>query len=260
MSIHENVGQNKVLNTVAFLLMVFLFISVAGGSQAEEKDKVNSLIQKLQSKHAHTRAMAVKELGRMKDARVIIPLINALKDTDAYVRGQAAWELGEIRDAQAVSQLISVLGNDDFVYVRLEAARALGKIKDVRSVQPLISALKDEARDIREEAAKALIEIGKPGTEQMLQALREKNVRAVADGYYFFICTGEPDSEPMLTDALNKFGTKNMALDFAQCGNIHLKEEAFKWAVSHHYKIEEHMEAGSSPKWGRCRSLSTTVK
>ena len=260
MSHHENIGQNKVLKTVAFLLMVFLFISAAGGSQAEVKDKVNNLIQKLQSKHAHTRAMAVKELGKIKDTRVVVPLINALKDTDSYVRGQAAWELGEIRDAQAVPQLISVLGNDDFVYVRFEAARALGKIKDVRSVQPLINALKDEARDIREEAAEALIEIGNPATDQMLQALKEKNVRAVANGYYFFICTGEPDSEPMLIESLDKFGTKNMALDFVQCGNIHLKEAAYKWAESHRYKIEEHMEAGSSPKWGRCRSLSSTVK
>jgi HEAT repeat protein len=248
------IGQNKSVTAREIILLIFLGILLTAGSQSNPEDKLNSLIKKLQSKLPHTRAEAVKELGKIKDPRTVLPLINALKDTDAYVRGQAAWILGEIKDVRAVQPLITTLKDDDYLYVRQEALKALGKIKDVQAIQPLIDALKDENPEINEEAAMALIGIGAPATEPLTRALKESNLKVVADTYYFLICLGEPGTEATLIEALNKYGTKRMAAGFINCGNILLKDAAKKWAESHGYKIKEGIDASHGPKWKRFKS------
>jgi HEAT repeat protein len=251
---HRITVQDKALKTSRIILLIFFFMLTVAASQQNTEDKVDGLIKKLQSKNRHTRAQTVIALGKLKDARVITPLINALNDTDSYVRGQAAWALGEIKDTRAVQPLITVLKNDDYLYVRQESARGLGKIKDRRAVQPLIKALNDEHQDVREEAVKALIEIGAPVSEQLNHALKEKDLRAVADAYYFIISVGEPDAEDMLIGALHTYGNNRMATDFLNCGNVQLKEAAYKWAKNHSYKIEENIGRRDGPKWKRFKS------
>jgi len=245
---------NKSFKATQIILLIFFYMLTIAASQQKAEDKVDSLIKKLQSNNRNTRAHAVIELGKIKDARVITPLINALKDTDSYVRGQAAWSLGEIKDTHAVQPLITVLKDDDYVHIRMESARALGKIKDSRAVQPLITTLNDESPDIREEAVKALIEIGAPVAEQLKHAVKENDLKTVADAYYYFISIGEPGIESMLIRALDKYGNKRMAMDFIYCENIQLKEAAYKWAKSHGYKIEEDISIINGPKWKRFKS------
>jgi HEAT repeat protein len=245
---------NKSFKATQIILLIFFYMLTIAASQQNAEDKVDSLIKKLQSNNRNTRAQAVIELGKIQDARIMPALINALKDADAYVRGQAAWSLGEIKDTRAVQPLITILKDDDFLYVRQESARALGKIKDSQAVQPLINALNDEYPDVREEAVKALIDIGAPVTEQLNYALKEKDLRAVADAYYFLICLGEPGTETILVEALYKYGTKRMAIDFINCGNIQLKEAAKKWAESHSNKIKEGIGASHGPKWKKLKS------
>lgn len=88
--------------------------------------------------------------------------------------------------------------------------------------------------------------------DQMNKALKENNIKAVADAYYFYICMGETGTEPVLIEALRKYGIKRMAADFMHCGNIQLKEAASQWAESHGSKISEQTEPGKGPIWGRC--------
>ncbi len=251
---HKCIGKNKSVKTREIVFLIFYCILLTAASQSNAEDKVNSLIKKLQSNRPQIRAQAVKELGKIKDARTVPPLINALKDTDAYVRGQAVWILGEIKDSRAVQPLITTLKDDDYLYIREESLRALAKIKDVQAVQPLIDALKDENPEIIEEAAKALIEFGAPAIEPLNRALKENNLRVVADTYYFLICLGEPGTETILVEALNKYGTKRMAVGFINCGNILLKDAAKKWAESHGHKIKEGIDASHGPKWKRFKS------
>jgi HEAT repeat protein len=251
---HKITGLDKALKTSQIIILIFFFMLTMAASQQNTEDKVDSLIKKLQSKNSHTRARTIIALGKLKDARVITPLINALNDTDSYVRGQAVWALGEIKDPRAVQPLITVLKDDDYLYVRQESAKGLGKIKDRRAVQPLINALNDEHSDVREEAVKALIEIGAPVSEQLNHALKEKDLKAVADAYYLIISVGEPGTEDMLIGALHTYGNKRMAKDFINCGNMQLKEAAYKWAKSHSYKIEENIGARGGPKWERFKS------
>jgi HEAT repeat protein len=248
---HKIMPRGKALKAIRVVLLIFFCILTTAASQQPVADRVESLIKKFQSKHSGDRAEAVRELARIKDARVVPLLIGALKDADSYVRGQTAAALGDTGDKRAVQPLITVLKDDDYMYVRQESAKALGKIKDGSAVQPLINALNDETPDVREEAAKALIGIGAPAKETLDRALKQGDLKVVADAYYFLISVGEPASEATLIGALHKYGNKRMATDFVNCGNVQLKEAAQQWARSHGYKLGDGAGALDSPKWKR---------
>ncbi len=238
---------------IAALIMIILLLSpVLEDQPVHAEDSVGKLIRNLQDKHTKTRANAAKELGDLKDARAVDPLIKSLKDDDSYVRGQAASSLGKLKDARAVDPLI-YLFKDDYTYVRAEAARALGEIGNVRAAAPLINFLKDDSTYAREEAVKSLIRMGPDAIRPLLNALKEKNLRIVADAYCFFICRGEQDAEELLIEALNAYGNKKMSDDFALSGNVGLKEAAYKWAGEHKYKIGGLLGASNSLVWGRCK-------
>jgi HEAT repeat protein len=238
--------------TLLFLFFSILLVPLIE-ARPKAEDKFGQLIQKLQSKQVRVRAEAVKELGEIKDKRAVPPLINALKDADSYVRGQAARALGKIEDASAVQPLIDALG-DNFTYVRREAATALGDIKDARAVIPLTNFIKKDDTYAREEAAESLIKIGLPAIAPLINAPKENNLELVADAYYLFICIGESGSEGVLIEALYKHGSKKMALDLANCGNVRLEEASHKWAESHNIKIKGPFGRGSGPVWGRCKN------
>lgn len=254
MTHHKIMVPNKAFKTAQVVLLILFCVLTMAASQQPAADRVESLIKKLQNKHPNARAEAVTELGKIKDARVVPLLIGALKDADSYVRGQTAAALGDTGDKRAVQPLITALKDDDYLYVRQESAKALGKIKDSSAVQPLINALNDETPDVREEAAKALIEIGVPAKETLDRALKQGNLKVVADAYYLFISIGEPGSETALIGALHKYGNKRMATDFISCGNMQLKEAAQQWAQSHGYKIGERAGSPDGPKWKRFKS------
>lgn len=246
---------NKTIGTTVFVVLFFFLLPVFGGLQASAEDKVGKLIRKLEDKHPKARAGAARELGNLGDARAVGPLINVMKDTDSYVRGQAARSLGKLKAAQAVDPLIKAL-KDDFTYVREEAARSLGEIKDARAAGPLINFLKDDPTYAREEAIKALIKMGPNAIAPLANAVKENNLRVVADSYSFFVCRGETGTEALLIDALNKYGSEKMSEDFAYSGNDRLKEAAYKWAETHLYKIKGLLGLGNSPVWGKCAADS----
>ena len=98
--------------------------------------------------------------GSTLDIRSVNPIIRALDDEDATVRLRAVQALGEIKNSEAVDPLIEVLGDEDW-HVREMAAWALGEIGDDRAVDPLsYLSVNDTDSDVRNEAKKALINLG----------------------------------------------------------------------------------------------------
>jgi HEAT repeat protein len=55
---------------------------------------------------------------------------------------------------------------------RRDAAHELGKAKDARAVSPLIAALKDEEPMVRLDVSGALIDIGKPVVDPLIEAVK----------------------------------------------------------------------------------------
>jgi HEAT repeat protein len=73
---------------------------------------------------------------------------------------------------KAVPPLIGVLEDTD-AGARAGAVESLGRLKDNRSITPLIKHLRDPEVNVRGEAGRALVAIGKPGEEALISALKD---------------------------------------------------------------------------------------
>ena len=161
----------------------------------EAKRDVTGLIKALDyQKDASVRRAAAEALGKLKDARAVVPLIAALEDESTAVRREAAEALGKSGDARAVEPLIVAL-RDKVTDVRLNAAEALGELKDARAVEPLIAALEDSDNNVCKAAEGALVKIGTPAVEPLIAKLGDRRVRKSAIDVLVKI--GTPAVEPL---------------------------------------------------------------
>lgn len=146
------------------------------------------LIEGLKSSDKDMRILSANTLGRIRAREVIPMLIAALDDDNTNVVYNVVECLGDIRDSRAVPALMHILNTHTDEWVRAATLEALGKIGDQRVVElllslvnkelvvdPLINALgtlgdsraipvlvnylKEDDRDIRELAIKALVTI-----------------------------------------------------------------------------------------------------
>ncbi len=99
-------------------------------------------------------------------------LINLLNDKDWIIRMDAAKNLVDI-GAPAVENLINSLDNENW-QIRWHCAEILGEIGDVRGIEPLIDILNDKNSGVQSNSVIALIKIGKPGVEILLDNLNSK--------------------------------------------------------------------------------------
>jgi hypothetical protein len=160
-----------------------------------------------------------------EDALVNIgsPALNSLtpllKDESWRVRRRAVRIIGRIKDAAAVDALIRAIRADDDCYVKKYAARSLGEIKDDRAA------------------------------EYLCKGLKEGNVYIVAGAYRFFLRRGEAGTEGALVKALHSSFNRNMIDDFANCGNIQLREAALKYSAGR-YSVKSPTN-WEGPRWGK---------
>lgn len=73
--------------------------------------------------------------------------------------------------ADSTADLIKKLSSQN-VMDRRDAARQLGKLKDPGATMPLIQALKDPEPNVRLDASGALIDLGSPVVEPLIEALK----------------------------------------------------------------------------------------
>ena len=128
--------------------------------------------------------MAVIEESEMQtDVNELIEsLTGLLEDDDWNVRMDAVRRLDEIGGVRAVPPLIKMLGSLD-ENIRQRAVEALVRIGEP-TIEPLIEALDDV--DVGWAAARALGEIGEPAIEPLIEALdedEEEHMRAVARAF-----------------------------------------------------------------------------
>lgn len=152
------------------------------------------------------RVSAAEALGKISDPLTVKPLITALKDEDGFVQIASAKALGEIGDKRAIKPLIATLKEQDVllretvveslskigasaektvlpllknrdVSIRPLGVEILGNIGGDHSIEPLILAMKDD--ELRDLAQDALVKIGAPALELLINALenQDKEVR-----------------------------------------------------------------------------------
>lgn len=220
------------------------------------------------TEHGVFRLGAIQTLGVLKDPRAIALLTEQLDDTSVQVRRIATEALGEIGDPGAVDPLLKML-NDQSAEVRWAAADALGSIGDasvadtlisiigkgriwarrmVRVLDPLDANWREREATLRIEtyflehidhpepevqwrSAEALGEIATPRARQkLLQAMDQKRTLIVAAAHAFFIRNGMSEAEPLLVQALNQYGTEEMALTYLNADHPVLARAAHIWA------------------------------
>lgn len=250
---HHGVKRSNNLSSVPIIIIIFIIFSFClffvGNSQAGDADK---LIKNLRSKDPAIRMEAAQKLGELKDPSAVDPLIAILKkDKDWDVRASAEDALVNI-GAPAV-QPLTIMLKDNAWRVRRRAVRTLGKIKDPRALEPLAAAMTtDHDCFVRKYSARALGEINNPrAAEILVAALKNKNLDVVEGAYRFFIRRGEPGSEIILIETLNRGSwNRTMVMEFLNCGNSQLKEAASGCAKKRSFSITSTLDP-MAPKWGK---------
>lgn len=125
------------------------------------------------------RRAALRGLRELRFAQAFEPALQALADTHADVRLEAVAVLGWLKDARALAPLASLAAGDTHADVRRAAVGALGFASPAEPaiVDALLAALRDDAWQVREEAATTL---GK----QRVAAAREPLATALGDAYW----------------------------------------------------------------------------
>ena len=129
------------------------------------------------SKTDGQRYWAARILGASTDSQTAVPLIAALQDRSEKVRAEAACSLGRLKARQAIHPLTNLLLRDPRAPVREEAARALGEIGDERALEALKQALGELPYEVRAGALAAMEKMGDEAVPLFLQALDEDDKR-----------------------------------------------------------------------------------
>lgn len=148
-----------------------------------DKTEVDNCIEDLKitksdSATKQLKLICANRLGDLKDPRATESLIDVvLNENDSRIRSEAERALGKINDSRAVNCLILSL-NDSNYDVRESAIIALGEISDPRATIPLIRSSGHEDMyfgDLISKIKEALINIGQPSVDPLIQALRDEN-------------------------------------------------------------------------------------
>lgn len=162
----------------------------------------------------------------------------------------------------SVADALIVIGNDSAVValadalqtgsapLQGQAAEALKAIGSSSATDALITALQSKKENTQRSAALALSGVDNVEAKEALNALIEQhNLPVIAYIYDYYIQEGIAGSEPVLIEALNRFGSTVMAEAFLNCGNSLLDEAATDWANRYGYDIIQ-SSWGAYPKWG----------
>jgi HEAT repeat protein len=143
------------------------------------KPAVDPLISALKDENGVVRKNAADTLGEIRDSRALDPLISALKDRKSSVQVSAKEAIfkiiKEMKDNSDIEHLIFALHSQENM-VRQIAVKFMIELRDERTICILIDALDDEDSQVREDAANALMNMGSPVIEPLLNVLNQDDV------------------------------------------------------------------------------------
>jgi HEAT repeat protein len=173
-----------------------------GAARSLEQRKVlpplEPLLAALKDADFSVRASIVSLLGRSKDPKVVEPIIRALQDKDLVVRRRALDALKRIADKEAVTGITGLLYGQD-QQLKSRAVVVLGELRDPQAVEALITVVHDAYSIDRRDAVQALVAIGAPAVEPLLNDLRKTgSVQYYNDAYVVVIPVGKNSVEFLL--------------------------------------------------------------
>ena len=168
----------------------------------------------------------------------------ALKIANATVKIAAIGHLAAIGGPAAVKVVMGQVASTN-AGVRDAAIGALGDMGDPVATAMLVKALANvKTVDL---ATSALARIHRGNASALLKYLKSSSTIRI---YLPIIRIGQPGTESALVSALNKFGYKDMAVDYLNCGNPTLDKAAHTWATNHGYRVYTASGGGGAVAWG----------
>ncbi|GAB4519975.1 MAG: hypothetical protein OHK0046_29630 [Anaerolineae bacterium] len=165
-----------------------------------DRRAVESLMMALRSTDTTLVEVAALALGDIGDNRSVQALLRAL---DQGVMN-AAVALGKLKDRWAVKPLMDVMHNDTLHHaMRILAARALGEIGDPAPIPVLLEWLHHPDTEYQRCAVDALVNMGTPALEPLLQALRYRQALARQNAAQALGKLHLPGAIPALIEALS---------------------------------------------------------
>jgi HEAT repeat protein len=152
---------------------------------ADEGDDfaVRALIELLGDEDAQVRTEAIKALGKLKSEQAVQPLSSVLyNDTDMDVRTSALDALLNIGGDAAAESLV-VIAQDKQAELRLPAIAGLGEIGGEDQASALIELLSSKDNNVVDAAADALIDIGSPAVDALIEELNNPDSTCNKVGY-----------------------------------------------------------------------------
>jgi hypothetical protein len=146
----------------------------------------------------------------------------------------------------AIEYASNKLGEDE------DAEELLAKIGS-DAVPILKTKMQHSEQKVRFAAADALVKMTKyhpNAVESLNEAIDRRNLAAIALNYPYYIRKGIPNSEDILLDALRYNFTRAMCVDYLNCNNGYLEEEATKIANLRGYEVYSMPGTHRGPRWG----------
>lgn len=133
-------------------------------------NRVKKISGGIEEESANLKLGAITALGEIRDKRAIPSLISALKGKDKNQRHKASMALGKIGEP-ALPDLVKLLKNPD-IEIKCLAIETLGQIKTEKSAEAVAEYLGYYEENITESASEALVNIGKPAKNVLINILR----------------------------------------------------------------------------------------
>jgi hypothetical protein len=218
-----------------------------------------AVAKKVTDKEATVRYRAIGVLLRLysRDPTAVGPQVAKAELVSALIEARSKANYADGRDTAAetvlaqigkpaVKKLVAVIVSQPW------AGKVLGKI-GADAVGDLAAALTGSSTNAKFAAADALVFIQRrnpTAVASVTAVIQKANLKTIAAYYAYFIRLGETGTEEALGKALASYGTKQMATDYANCGNYLLQAAADTWATKHKYTITKATAPVAARQWG----------
>lgn len=153
------------------------------------------------------------------------------------------------RGAVALEPLADGLGSSTWV---IDPLARMGST----SVGLLTQKLRAADTDVRFAAADALVLMNKYQPDALVEltsALDSRDLGVITRQYAFYIRLGRRGSEGVLMQALSRYFSVEMCVDYLNCGNSDLEQGAQRVARQHGYDVTTSFGSHGGPHWGEGR-------
>ncbi len=162
------------------------------------------IIRLMSDADPETRALAVGAIRYCKSEEAFQALLAAAEDRDAGVRSRVMYAFLQFMDPRCTDTVIKAL-SDPEPKVRFGAVETFRKFvgkSHARAVEPLVAIMMSADRNMRGTVAELLVFIGKPAVQPLMGALGQKEGEFREDAAKALGEIGDPDSAPALIKAL----------------------------------------------------------